>query len=210
MSPGLQAKMLRVLEDREIVRVGGESVIPVDTRVIAATNKNLEAAIQSGEFRKDLYYRLSVVCIDLPPLRSRKEDIRPLVDHFIRKLAPTKPIKGITHEALDRLLRYDWPGNVRELENVIQRAIILASDVITIDHVSTLLTSPELPAEPKPPEDARLPFKEIIADTEKQLIIQALNRCGWNQSKAAEMLKINRRLLFSKIKQYHITRPNFL
>ena len=193
----LQARLLRFLQEREFEPVGASESIRVDVRIIAATNKNLEKLTREETFREDLYYRLSVFPIILPPLRERKEDISLLVDHFLEKYGGEKSFI-IDDDAVKKLTEYDWPGNVRELENVIERAIVLAgSGVITSDVLPSSLRTGRFNGREFeiPPE----PFS--MAEIEKQAILGALERTGWNKTKAAESLKIPRHVLLYKIKK---------
>jgi len=187
-----QLLLLRVLQNRCFERVGGERTIEVDVRVIAATNKDLEKEIAAGRFREDLYYRLNVVPIHMPPLREKKEDIPLLCDHFLKKFCKEmgKDIKGFTAQAMKALIDYNWPGNVRELENVIQQMVILAKRD-TID--KKLL----------PTHIANYLKKDIsLAEYERELIIKVLKECNWNKHEAARRLKISRSTLYSKMKRY--------
>jgi two-component system response regulator HydG len=190
-----QTDLLRVLQDREIVRVGSNQPIKVDFRIVAATNKNFEQIIDEGRFRPDLYYRLNVFPIELPPLRERKEDIPLLVDHFMRKFAKemNKRITGVSPAAMNQLQAYPWPGNVRELENAVERAMVVAQE-------------PELRE-----QDFILKLKNGIAlasegrtldDIEKAHILRVLEECGGNQTRAAEVLDIDRVTLHNKLKKY--------
>ena len=202
-----QTKLLRVLQERKIERIGSSLPIKVDIRIIVATNKDLQKQVEQSKFRDDLYYRLNVINIDMPPLRDRKEDIPSLVEHFLAKhrYSATAQPAAISEEALRRLMEYDWPGNVRELENVIERAVVLSRGQI--------ITSRELPfgdhegGEGEEEGAGELPgdrsfFKKSVAQFEKDLIMKALRDAGSNRSKAAEMLGIYRRLLYAKIKEY--------
>jgi two-component system response regulator AtoC len=206
MSLQTQTKLLRVLQDRKIERVGSSIPIKVDIRVICATNKDLQKQVDQNKFRDDLFYRLNVIHINMPPLRERKEDISALVEHFLAKhrYSATAQPAAISEEALRRLMEYDWPGNVRELENVIERAVVLSRGQI--------ITSRELPfgdqeGEREGEESDEVPsersfFKKSVAQFEKDLIMKALRDANGNRSKAAEMLGIYRRLLYAKIKEY--------
>ncbi len=199
MPQQLQAKLLRFLDSGEFRRVGGTKNLRVDVRIIAATNKRLEELIKKGDFRNDLYYRLNVINIELPPLRDRIEDIVPLVNHFIKKYNHkfTKNIRGIENSALSLLKRYKWPGNVRELENVIERAVILCDgERIKTEH----LTLPCSNLSDTEPDSLKL------ADMEKRHIVRVLEKTGWNQSKASRLLGIDRKTLYLKIKRYGIER----
>lgn len=209
--PGTQAKLLRVLQEREFVRVGGTKSISVDVRVIAATNVDLEAAIDSGKFRADLYYRLNVLPIKIPPLRMRKGDIYDLSIFFIRKLNQQygRNIKDISHQAIQHLKEYSWPGNVRELENVIGRAIInmkIGDTVILDTHLpqfERLLKKTELPAAFSDIDlDASLTLEDIVEQAERRYITQVVKSCGNNKTKAARLLDISLRSLYYKLEKY--------
>jgi two-component system NtrC family response regulator len=207
LSPALQAKLLRVLQEKEIERVGSNQTIKIDVRMIAATNRNLEEAIRRGVFREDLYYRLNVVTLSLPPLRERKEDIPILIDHFLKKFSQEnqKQVSSLTKEAKDLLLHYDYPGNVRELENILERAVVLSrGENITSQDLPLHLreSQPETVLE-KNRGGSRLP--ETLEMLERQLIQSALERNGGIQTRAAEELGINERVLRYKMKKYKFT-----
>ncbi len=195
MSANIQVHLLRVLEEKEFTRVGGNESIRVDVRVISATNKDLRRAIEKQEFREDLYYRLNVVTIELPPLRERKEDVPLLAEHFLHKFAQEnhKEITGFSHEAAEFLLDYDWPGNVRELENVIERAIILAK--------GGLVTIADLPHENLSLTRSALTGKNL-KEVEKSHIFNVLSETGGNYSEAARILGITRMTLYNKAREY--------
>ncbi|MCX6145520.1 MAG: sigma-54 dependent transcriptional regulator [Ignavibacteriales bacterium] len=207
MPPALQMKLLRVLQHRTFERVGGKETLTVDVRIIAATNKDIEKEVKAGRFREDLYYRLNVVHIVIPPLREHLEDIPLLVEHFLNRYASGRRVV-LSGEATQRVRTHTWPGNVRELENVIQRALVMAQgSVITKDDLP-IESFPERKAAPRRGSPVlRTPLKKLTAGFEKTLILQALSETGWNRTKAAELLQIHRRLLFSKIKQYKIREP---
>jgi two-component system response regulator AtoC len=208
MTVPTQTKLLRVLQERKIERIGSNLPIKVDIRIIVATNKDLQKQVEQSKFRDDLYYRLNVINIHMPPLRDRKEDIPSLVEHFLAKhrYSATAQPAAISEEAIRRLMEYNWPGNVRELENVIERAVVLSRGQI--------ITSRELPfgdheagegEEGEGDADAKGDssfFKKSVAQFEKDLIMKALRDANGNRSKAAEMLGIYRRLLYAKIKEY--------
>jgi DNA-binding NtrC family response regulator len=189
-----QTDLLRVLQEKEITRVGGTQPIKVDFRAIAATNKDLPTLVKDGTFRPDLYYRLDVFGITLPPLRERKEDIPLLVDHFLHKYsrAMSKHFTGITHESLNVLMNYAWPGNVRELENAIERAMVIGH-------------APEIQAADFPLQVATPPVADgsmALEDVERSHILRVLETCDWNQTRAAKALGIDRVTLYNKIKKY--------
>jgi two-component system response regulator AtoC len=195
MSANIQVHLLRVLEEKEFTRVGGNEPIRVDVRVISATNKDLRRAIERQEFREDLYYRLNVVNVELPPLRERKEDVPLLAQHFLSKFASEnrKEISGFSPEATQLLLDYDWPGNVRELENAIERAVILARD--------SLITGYDLSQESGSPAYSTAPSKNL-KEVEEEHSSNVLRRVGGNYSEAARILGISRMTLYNKAKEY--------
>jgi DNA-binding NtrC family response regulator len=203
-SPALQVKLLRVLQEGEFERVGDTKTVKVDVRVIAASNQNLQELITQGKFRTDLYYRLNIISIELPPLRERREDIPLLVEDFIKKHTKrmNKKIERISEEALAILMRYDWPGNIRELENVIERAIILSkSQIITLEDLPDFLNN--LDKKEKLPEGINnLNLKDALRTPEKDLIVKALNTVEWNRNEAARVLGINRTTLYKKMLQF--------
>ncbi len=204
MSVGLQTKLLRFLQHKTFERVGGKETLTVDVRIISATNKKIEDEVKFGNFREDLFYRLNIIHIKIPPLREHTEDIESLVDHFIRKHKGARSI-SISDEAMIKLKEYNWPGNIRELENVIQRAIVLSqSSLISLEHLPQLQLAKSNEEEQEFNSVVDLNLKEKLNALEKSLIIEALRRSNGNRSKAAEILGINRRLLFTKINQYDI------
>jgi transcriptional regulator with PAS, ATPase and Fis domain len=197
----LQAKLLRVIQERELERLGGLHPVKVDVRILVATNKNIAEEVKKGNFREDLYYRLNVVKITIPPLRERKEEIPLLMDFFVKKYAGRykKSIKGSTREARDLLIKYDYPGNVRELENVIERAVVLArGDYITMEDLPTFSEAI--------PSSTEGGIKETVEVMEKRMITEALIKADWVQTKAASLLAISERMLRYKMKKYGITR----
>jgi two-component system response regulator PilR (NtrC family) len=206
--PETQAKLLRVIQEREFMRLGGMETIKVDVRIIAATNCDLRQMVEDGRFREDLYYRLHVINIVLPPLRDRKDDIPLLAQHFLEKYGEENSKTGmeITSEALDLLMEYGWPGNVRELENVIERAVVLApgtridTDLIP-EHIRTAPPF-HIPKFVVPPEG--ISFKDVITNVEKRLIESTLEAAGGVQKRAAELLKIKPTTLNEMIKRYEI------
>ncbi len=206
MSMETQAKILRVLQDKKFMHLGGVQEIQVDVRVIAATNIDLRQAVKEGRFREDLYYRLNVITIELPALRTRKEDIPALVNFFLRKFSQEneKPLRMMTPEALRPLMDYAWPGNVRELENVIERAVVLSSGPnITVDllpdHISGRNSS--LPVMATNPDASLF---DIMEECERRIIVDMLERCSWNQTEAAERFRIPLSTLNQKIKRLNI------
>lgn len=211
LSAGTQAKLLRVLQEREIVRVGGTKPIPINVRVIAATNVNLEKAIADGTFREDLYYRLNRMPIYIPPLRARKEDIPALCRHLIQKLNQDygRNVEGVTDEAMARLLAYDWPGNVRELENVLGRAMIFMKFhevMIDVSHLPPLSAPSAAPAVRPETEGEFRPLDEMLGRYEAQLLEEALQRHRGNKTAAARALGISVRNLYYKLEKYNIVK----
>jgi two-component system response regulator PilR (NtrC family) len=206
--PETQAKLLRVMQEREFMRLGGIDTIKVDLRIIAATNCDLEQMVEDGRFREDLYYRLHVINIVLPPLRQRKDDIPLLTQHFLEKYGDenNRPEIELTPDALDVLMNYEWPGNVRELENVIERAVVLSTrpridlDLIP-DHIRAAPPF-HIPKFAVPPEG--ISFKDVITNVEKRLIESTLEAAGGVQKRAAELLKIKPTTLNEMIKRYEI------
>ncbi|MGD1153151.1 MAG: sigma-54 dependent transcriptional regulator [Syntrophales bacterium] len=202
ISASVQVKLLRFLQERELQRVGGNQTIHSDVRIISATNRDLESKVKEGTFREDLFYRLNVVVVDMPPLRERKEDVPLLIDHFLKRFAAEngKNVTGITSEARDLLLKYDYPGNVRELENIIERAVVISrNSVISVD---------DLPFDEDRiyPEDAGKKGEGLlrgsIEEMERKLILEAMEKSGDHQTKAAEILGISERMLRYKLKKY--------
>jgi two-component system response regulator HydG len=203
MSPALQVKLLRVLQERELTRVGGQDVVKVDVRLIAASNKDLKKEIREGRFREDLFYRLNVVALTLPPLRERAEDIPLLAQHFLTLFARrnAKTISGFTPRAMQKLAAYTWPGNVRELMNAVERAVVLSrSDTVDEDELVFPMAdqslSPDAPRSPAP--TAGLPLEEV----ERQSILEAVKAAGGNKSEAARRLGITRKTLRKKLAKY--------
>ena len=205
MSLAMQVKLLRLLQEREITRVGGEEVIKVDVRIIAATNKDLVQEMEAGRFREDLYYRLNVVTLNMPPLRERREDIPLLAQHFLNIFSEKnhKQIKGFTPQAMDRLLKYDWPGNVRELMNGVERAVVLSrSEYLDEEDLPMILKDGSLSGEilVKDAIPADMPLDEV----EKATVLKTLELTGGNKSEAARRLGITRRTLHKKLKSYGV------
>jgi two-component system NtrC family response regulator len=195
----LQVKLLRVLQEREFERVGSSRPIAIDVRLLAATHRDLEALVRAGRFRDDLYYRVNVVTISLPPLRERREDIPPLLDRFVEKFARQngKQISGVTREAREALLRYDYPGNVRELENLVERAVVLTRDeVIGLEDLPLSVKETERVVSDGPSLPA------VVEGLERRMIREALARADGVQTRAAEMLGISERVLRYKLKKY--------
>ena len=210
MSPALQVKLLRVLQEQKFERVGGTKTIHVDIRIIAATNKNLTTAINKGKFREDLYYRLNVIPIRAPSLKQRRSDIPLLCDFFIKKFQKGKKrrIAGFSPEALEAMLEYDWPGNVRELENVIKRLTILCDVPMAAfedlpEHIQQNSELIQLSEEDIFEEG--LTLDEAVKDYEKKIIIEALEKSNWVKTKAAKLLNIKRTTLVEKIKKQNLS-----
>jgi DNA-binding NtrC family response regulator len=209
MSPALQVKLLRVLQEREFERVGGTRTIKIDVRIIAATNKDLEMMVDNQQFREDLFYRLNVIPIMLPPLRERQSDIPLLTTYFIERFNAEKKrhIEGVAPEALDRLYNYHWPGNVRELENVIERITILKGEGMITMHdlpekLSRRFANGVVPNVDVP--DEGLDFDTVVQNFEKQLLTKALEKTQGVKSKAAELLHMNRTTLVEKVKKLRL------
>jgi DNA-binding NtrC family response regulator len=206
MSMDTQSKILRVLQDRKFMHLGGIHELQVDVRIIAATNVDLKQLVREGKFREDLFYRLNVITIDLPPLRQRTQDIPLLVDFFLQRYSVEneRPLRRITQDALRALMIYSWPGNVRELENVMERAVVLSSGV---------QVGPDLLPDHIAGRGTRLPMLEhrtdaslfdIMEDCERQIIIDMLEKCNWNQTEAAERFRVPLSTLNQKIKRLNI------
>ena len=206
MSPNLQVKILRVLQEQELERVGGVSPVKVDIRIIAATHRDLEKAVADLKFREDLYYRLNVIPITLPPLRDRSSDVSLLVNYFINafNIQKSRNIQGVTKEALECLEVYRWPGNIRELQNIIERMVVLKMDgMIEVEDLPDKILSSRLDnnfTEVRLPEDGSS-FNSMVTNFEKQLIQQALSKSSGVKNKAAKLLNMNRTTLIEKIKK---------
>ncbi len=199
ISQKMQVQLLRVIESKQFTRVGGNEVTHSDFRIICATNRDLEAAVKDGSFREDLYYRLNVFTVFIPPIRERRSDIPLLVQHFLKKYSGvmSKAVTEVTPDALDLLVRYDWPGNVRELENIIERAMVLAKPpAIRPDDLPFQLASKQ-----------HIPADDSIASVEKAHIEAILLRSGWNITRSAETLSIDRVTLYNKIAKYGLVKP---
>jgi DNA-binding NtrC family response regulator len=208
LPPALQVKLLRALQERTFERLGGERTIRADFRLIAATNRDLDQALAEGRFREDLFYRLNVVRIQVPPLRARRSDIPELSEHFLRRLrvgrhdAPS----GFRDDALRALLLHDYPGNVRELENVIQRAVVLARGPLITAEDLPAITAGASPAsgEARLAELLTLPMDQAARELERMLIARALVRAGGNKTEAARLLQIRRQQLYAKLNELGI------
>jgi DNA-binding NtrC family response regulator len=210
LHPSLQVKLLRFLQEREFQRVGGNQTIGADVRILSATNVDLKVRVREGAFREDLYYRLNVVTLDIPPLRTRREDLSPLIDHFLKLFASEnrKNVTGLTSPARDLLLRYDYPGNIRELKNILERAVVIARD--------TLIAPRDLPMRESSPDPAAVPsigttggkeeesfsLRLAVEKVERDLIRKAIERCHGHQTRAAEMLGLSERMLRYKLRKY--------
>jgi Nif-specific regulatory protein len=214
VSPAIQVKLLRVLQEREFERVGGNETLKVDVRIIAATNRDLAQLVREGRFREDLFYRLNVVALRLPPLRERREDIPLLADFFLRRLARDagKKLTGLTPEAVATLAAYPWPGNVRELENAVERAVVLAREGL-VDREHFALPTAAAPAPPRPAEavasgnhHGQGPMPPVpgstIAELERFAILSSLDACGGSTHKAAAMLDVSVRMIQYRLREY--------
>ena len=201
MNPSAQAKVLRVLQEGELERVGGAETIKVDVRVIAATNKNLAAEIAAGRFREDLYYRLAVVPMELPPLRTRREDIPALVSHFVTQVcaADERRVKRLTPSAMTLIMQHDWPGNVRELKNVVERLVILTGDNDVIGDVDVADALPHVKAV-KSSYQQGVPFKDLVAAAERDIILAALAANEHHVSNTAKELQLERSHMYKKMR----------
>jgi DNA-binding NtrC family response regulator len=211
LEPGVQAKFLRALEERRIERIGGSAPIAVDVRVVAATNRDLERDVADGRFRADLYYRIHVLPVELPPLRDRREDVKLLAEHFLaqaREAAGRGP-RRIAPDAVAALERFPWPGNVRELRNTVERAVALCEgDAIELaDLPAQVVRTERIEALRRAVREGRLSFEEAVADFERALLLEALEECGWNQTRAAERLGTTRRALKLRIDKLGLKPP---
>jgi len=205
-----QVKLLRFMQEKRIERVGGTKPIELDVRIITATNLDLEKAVKEGSFREDLYYRLNVITIPLPPLRERRDDIPLLVEHFLQKYRSEskRKTKYVLPETMDLLMRYDWPGNVRELENVIERATVIGkSEAILVEDLPLRIQKQKVASESGLDiSSKKLFFEQRVENFEKKLIIDALEKTNWIQTKAAELLGTSRNIVKYKMKKYGIER----
>jgi DNA-binding NtrC family response regulator len=203
----LQTKLLRVLQEREVQRLGGSETIRLDIRVIAATNRDLAERVRQGQFREDLFYRLNVVPIEMPPLRRRPSDIAPLAGHFLEKICRAEgiPVKAMTREAVDRLYVHTWPGNVRQLENAIEMAVALSGERMALGAGDFPLPAAELPRNTDASmmvdvPDGGLDYEHTLALIERSILEQALRKTGGNKKAAAEMLRLKRTTLSAKVR----------
>jgi transcriptional regulator with PAS, ATPase and Fis domain len=207
ISPNVQAKLLRVLQERELERVGGNRTIKVDVRVIATTNRNLEQSVEKKEFRQDLFFRLNVVPIPVPPLREHREDVPYLAEEFMRRYTRKHGVnvQGFSKEALKVLTNHSWPGNVRELQNVVERAVILCGENGVLEPETLGLNRPSTPA---PPQESLTVSEDIaLAELEKRHILSVLDRCKGNRTHAARILGVSIRTLRNKLHEYNGTEP---
>ena len=204
LSASVQVKLLRFLQEREFQRVGGNQTIHSDVRIISATNRDLEARVKEGLFREDLFYRLNVVTMAIPPLRERKEDIHALIDHFLKRYADEngKDMEGISSEAQDLLLKYDYPGNVRELENIIERAVVICRD--SVISVEDLPFREDMGVAGEGHKDGEGMLRGSMEELERKLILDAMEKTGDHQTKAADLLGISERMLRYKLKKYNL------
>jgi transcriptional regulator with PAS, ATPase and Fis domain len=207
MPLSLQVKLLRVLQEREFERVGGSSTIKVDVRIIAATSANLDRMVADGTFREDLYYRLNVIPINLPPLRERREDIPLLVQAFVGQFCERHKLelKSVSPQVMKALMAYDWPGNVRQLENVVERMVALSGSrtgITATDLPDQIQNKAQLTAAPliEIPEEG-INFQSVVTDMERELIVQSLRRTNGNKKLAAKLLSLKRTTLIEKIKR---------
>jgi two-component system response regulator AtoC len=208
LHPSLQAKLLHVLQDSEFSRLGGDEDVSVDVRVITATNRQIEKDLQAGSFREDLYYRINVVSIHLPPLRERKEDILDLAEHFLAKYSTLfdKSVAALSRSTADAFVSYDWPGNVRELENMVKKIVVLQNEDVAVRELGISTAAGERVEQPEiRGTGGRLSLKKVgklaAHEAEKQLIMKTLLETRWNRKKAAELLDISYKALLYKIKQ---------
>jgi transcriptional regulator with PAS, ATPase and Fis domain len=215
ISPRMQAALLRVLQDGEIIRVGGNKPINVDVRIIAATNRDLALAVQEGSFRLDLFYRINIINISLPPLRERKEDIEDLVSHFVRRyrLAFKKDVNFVPRPIINKLRQHHWPGNVRELENVIQRAVLMAKNNIITEQEIFFDVPPGAQHQEHHASIAKkfshTPLKDILAEVERDIIVDTLKKYHGNVGKAATDLKVGKTAFYDKLKRFEITSKEY-
>jgi transcriptional regulator with PAS, ATPase and Fis domain len=212
MRADLQVKLLRVLQTRQVQRVGGTKSIPVDVRVVAATNDDLKAKVDRGEFREDLYYRLNVIPISIPALRDRRSDIPLLTAHFVAKYAHRNnlPAKEVAQEAMRLLMRHDWPGNVRELENAIEYATVMSGGRAKIDATdlpAELTRTADVPVLPYQVTEDGLDFRSVVSEIERNLITQSLELTNGNKARAAQLLDLKRTTFVEKLKRIQQGKP---
>jgi len=212
MSPALQVKVLRVIQEKQFERIGGVKTINADVRIICATNQDLEKAVQEKRFREDLFYRINVIPITLPPLRDRKMDVPVLVNHFLQKFNKLKKknVKGLTPEAANYMMRYSWPGNVRELENLIEMLVVMREDgTIKVDDLPPKILSvgkgkSEVLSVTDIPEDG-IEYNGVVDQFEKDLLLKALEKTGGVKNRAAKLLNLNRTTFVEKLKRFNIS-----
>ncbi len=199
VSPKVQVELLRVLEDKKVTRLGGSAAVPVDFRVVAATNRDLPALVKAGTFREDLFWRINVLTIEIPPLRERPEDVLPLAEHFLERFARSMSRKGLAFAPAtrDALAAYSWPGNVRELQNAVERAVVVAT--------GTVVLPSDLPQQVTGPH-AR-PSPGSLAEAERAHVLAVLEASGWNVTRAARTLDVDRVTLYNKMRRYDLKRP---
>ncbi|NUO53270.1 MAG: sigma-54-dependent Fis family transcriptional regulator [Polyangiaceae bacterium] len=218
LPPAIQVKLLRVLEERRILRVGGRTPVPIDVRFVSATNRDLEGEVQRGTFRQDLYYRLNGISITIPPLRERRREVLPLALRFVESAAKQlgRAAPTLSEEASELLLAYRWPGNIRELKNVIGRAVVLAGDLISPEFLPDFILREKPPASTPAPQSASTSeeaapdsrgLRTELAAIERRRIVEALEKCHGNQTAAAEILGMSRRTLVSRLSEYDLPRP---
>lgn len=204
LPPYLQVKLLRVLQQKVFERVGDTKTVQVNVRIIASTNRDLEEEIKKGNFREDLFYRLNVITIEVPPLRQRKEDIPKLVEHFLHTFNERlrRNIRGLSKEAKELLMDYDWPGNIRELENLLERTCVLTQgDTLTLEHFPENFLA-RTPTAGSSSNGGSL--KDVLREPEKKVIVEALDQASWNRKKAAHLLNINRTTLYNKMRKHNL------
>jgi len=211
MSPALQVKVLRVIQEKQFERIGGVKTLSVDVRIIAATNQDLDRAVQEKRFREDLFYRINVIPIYIPPLRERKMDIPVLINHFMRKFNKLKKrnVKGLSQEAMQYMMKYHWPGNVRELENLIEMLVVMKEDgLIDIPDLPPKVLSEDSKMDDQASSiiipDEGVSFNEMVEDFEKDLLLKALEKTGGVKNRAAKLLDLNRTTFVEKLKRYNI------
>jgi transcriptional regulator with PAS, ATPase and Fis domain len=206
MPLSLQPKLLRVLQEREVDRLGDTRPLRVDVRVVATTNRNLNALVEENRFRSDLYYRLNIVPLTIPPLRDRREDIPELVDHFTRKYSPAAKVVRFSPELMERLKNHDWPGNVRELENLVRRLLVLSTgSIVGVE----ALEDKDLNRKEDPVDSTAAEAGTTLRDMEKQLLERTLEATGGNRTKAAEMLGVSLRTVRNKIREFGLPPRRF-
>jgi transcriptional regulator with GAF, ATPase, and Fis domain len=211
MSLAIQAKLLRVVQERQFERLGGNKTLKVDLRILAATNKNLVEEIEKGNFREELYFRLNVIHIQLPPLRKREKDIELLANFFLKKFRRSlnRSIKGFSPEALRAIQRYPWPGNIRELRNVIERAVLMGQDEF-LEEEDLVLEGRLAQISSAPKLNTGEGHATTLKDLERDTLLEALERTHWVQRDAADLLGVSKRVMHYKIKKHGITHPRWI